>query len=124
MADELTVSAQISFSKSNASMAVNRTATLDVSGSKYAEFIQNIGTTREDIVFGDIGTPGYFIVQNADPTNYIELSSDGGTTYSIKLTAGSSTKLGGLSIISNNGVTWSARANTAACNLIVSALPP
>jgi hypothetical protein len=125
MANELQATAQLSYTKDNARMAVQATVSITVAGTKYCDVVQNIGTAREDIVFGDIGTPGYFMVQNLDATNYVELSSDAGSTYSIKLTpAASATVGGGAAMVANNGATWSARANTAACNISVQAVAP
>jgi len=124
MANELQPTAQLSYTNGLASMAVQSTASITVAGTKYCDVIQNIGTTREDIVFGDIGTPGFFMVQNIDATNFVELSSDGGTTFSIKLAAGTTTVGGGMTLISNNGATWSARADTASCNVTVRGVAP
>lgn len=124
MANELQPTAQLNYTNGLARLAVQSSASITVAGTKYCDVIQNIGTTREDIVFGDIGTPGFFMVQNIDATNYVELSSDGGTTFSIKLAAGTATVGGGMVLISNNGATWSARANTAACNVTVRGVAP
>jgi hypothetical protein len=52
-----------------------------------------------------------------DTTNYIEISFDAGSTYPIKLWPGELPV-----IISNNGATVTAKANTAACIMQVTAV--
>jgi hypothetical protein len=124
MANELSATARLSFSKSNASLNVSVSAIRTISGSTYTDTIQTIGTSAEAIVFGDIGTPGYYMLQNLDATNYVEISHDAGATYSHKLFAGSATAPGDFMITRNNGGAVHARANTAAINLSIRAVAP
>ena len=126
MANEFTSSIRFTFLKSLAQLSVLTTTQKDVSGSQCSDTTQTIGTAYEALAFGEIGnTPGMFMLQNLDVTNYVEVSSDGGSTYCIRLAPGSSTVGGGLALIPNNALTtWGARANTAACIVTVRAVSP
>jgi hypothetical protein len=126
MANEFTSSVRFTFLKSLAQLSVLTTTQKTVSGSQCSDTTQSIGTSYEALVFGDIGnTPGMFMLQNLDVTNYVEVSSDGGSTYCIRLAPGSATVAGGLALIPNNSLTtWGARANTAACIVTVRAVSP
>ncbi len=67
MADELTVTASLAFSKGQASSSMSVLAlTIDVTGTRYNKSVQTIGTSEEALSLGDIGTPGYVIVKNLD----------------------------------------------------------
>ena len=120
MASELSFSAQLNYAKSSAALSTHCNVTQDVTGVKYCDLIQNIGTTDEVISFGDIGTVGVYMLQNIDPTNYVDIGFNG-TTYQIRLAAVSGAP-GGLMIAYNQGATIHAKANTAACNIIVRAV--
>lgn len=52
--------------------------------------VLTIGTSAEDVAFGDVATPGTVILHNLDSTNYVEYGmSDGGTIKTLcKLKAG------------------------------------
>jgi len=126
MANEFTFSGTFQFLKSLAKVSAVATTQKTVSGSQCSDTTQSIGTSYEALVFGDIGTnPGMFMLQNLDATNFVEVSSDGGATYCIKLAAGSASVGGGIALIPNNALTtWGARANTAACIVTVRAVSP
>lgn len=91
MADELTLGGlTVAFAKSG-SPSVNFTAgtlTIDVSGAQVMDNVQNIGTSEEAILLGDVASGGYWFVQNLDATNFVELRSGTGATDFIKLLAG------------------------------------
>ena len=91
-----------------------------VTNSKVAHVVQNIGTTAEALVLGDIAAAnnGYVCLRNLDPTNYVDLSliNDGSTPFArlnpgefavFRLTA---------------SATYYAKAHTAAINLEVVAV--
>jgi hypothetical protein len=126
MANEFTFSGTFQFLKSLARVSAVATTQNTVSGSQCSDSTQSIGTSYEALVFGDIGnTPGVFMLQNLDITNYVEVSSDGGSTFCMRLAPGSATVAGGLALIPNNSLTtWGARANTAACIVTVRAVSP
>lgn len=91
MADELTLGGlTVAFAKSG-SPSVSLTAgtlTIDVSGAQVMDNVQNIGTSEEAILLGDVAAGGYWFVQNLDATNFVELRSGTGATDFIKLLAG------------------------------------
>ena len=126
MANEYTASVTFRFVKSLVTVSATARTQKTVSGSLGADVTQSIGTTHEALVFGDIGTnPGVFMLQNLDVTNYVEISSDGGSTYCMRLAPGSTSIGGGLALVPNNSLTtWGARANTAACLVSVRAVAP
>ena len=89
MANEFTFSGTFQFLKSLARVSASTTTTKTIAGSQCSDNTQVIGTTYEPLVFGDMGTtPGVFMLQNLDTTNYVEVSSDGGSTYCIRLAPG------------------------------------
>ena len=112
MANEYTASVTFRFVKSLVSVSATPRTQKTVSGSLGADVTQIIGTTYEALVFGDIGTnPGVFMLQNLDVTNYVEISSDGGATYCMRLSPGSTSVGGGLALVPNNSLTtWGARS--------------
>jgi len=111
MANELSVSARISFSKSNARVSRSDTELIDVTGSEFTHQVQVIGTTEEQIEQGaDVGTPGYLWIKNLDATNYVEIGSTTGV-YDIKLKAGE------IALYRHNSATIYAKANTASCRV-------
>lgn len=124
MANELGIALQMNYLKGNQRMVVQNTLNATVSGSKYCDLIQNIATAGENVVFGDIGTPGFFMLQNLDATNYVEISFDAGSNYPIMLIAGTVSAGGGTCLIPNNGATIFARANTSSCNISVRGVTP
>jgi hypothetical protein len=126
MANEFTFSGTFQFLKSLAKVSAVATTQKTVSGSQCSDTTQSIGTSYEALVFGDIGTnPGNFMLQNLDATNFVEVSSDGGATYCIRLAPGTASIGGGIALVPNNALTtWGARANTAACIVTVRAVSP
>lgn len=126
MANEFTFSGTFQFLKALAKVSAVATTQKTVSGSQCSDTTQSIGTSYEALVFGDIGTnPGVFMLQNLDVTNYVEISSDGGATYCMRLAPGSTSVGGGLALVPNNSlILWGARANTAACIVSVRAVAP
>lgn len=126
MANEFTSSVRFDFLKSLAQVSALTATQKTISGSQYSDNTQSIGTSYEALVFGDVGnTPGIFMLQNLDVTNYVEVSSDAGSTFCIRLAPGSATVGGGIALIPNNSLSaWGARANTAACIVTVRAVSP
>jgi hypothetical protein len=126
MANEFTSSVRFDFLKSLAQVSALTATQKTISGSQYSDNTQSIGTSYEALVFGDVGnTPGIFMLQNLDVTNYVEVSSDAGSTFCIRLAPGSATVGGGIALVPNNSLsTWGARANTAACIVTVRAVSP
>ena len=112
MANELTVSCSMRFSKSGREASQSYSGIrIDVSGDKITRVIQEIGTDEEALDVGDIGTAGYVIMKNLDDTNYIEIRPGTGEADLIKLKAGEVAMFR----LALNGPY--AIANTAACDL-------
>jgi len=126
MANEFTSSVRFTFLKSLAQLSVLTTTQKTVSGSQCSDTTQTIGTSYEALAFGEIGTtPSMFMLQNLDTTNYVEVSSDGGSTFCMRLAPGSATVAGGLALIPNNSLTtWGARSGAGSPIITVRAVSP
>ena len=122
MASEISFSAQLNYSKSGASLSSQCSTVATVAGVKYADVMQTITTAGSTVTFGTVGTVGVFMLQNIDPTNYVDVGFDG-TTYPVRLAAVSGTQ-GGFIIAPNNGSTIYARASVTGCNLLVRGVAP
>ena len=123
MANELQATAQLSYNKGNARLAAQSNVSVDVAGTAYCNTTQSIPTTDASVVFGGAGTPGYFMLQNLDATNYVDIGFDG-STYPFRLAPGTATAGGGVMMGPNNGATIHAKANTAACLISIQAIAP
>ncbi len=77
------------------------------------DVVQNIGTSMEALVFGDLSVPGVTALQNLDTTNYIDIGLDvGGFQPLLRLLPGRSQM-----VQFTPGSTPQAKANSAACKL-------
>lgn len=89
MADELTVSAKLNFTKGGVSVALGKTGLqVDVAGDEFTHLIQTIGTTEESLNLGDVSSPGFCILVNLDSTNFVELRPGSAKDDMIKLKPG------------------------------------
>lgn len=90
MADELTVTGSIAYSKNGLSFNYGAPIlTVDVSGDHVASGTQEVGTSAEPLEKGDITTPGWLFIQNLDSTNYIEVGyDDTGFKPTVRVNAG------------------------------------
>ena len=81
--------------------------------------VWTIGTSAEDVAFGDVATPGLTVLHNLDSTNYVDYGmSDGGTMKAVgRLKAGDKhiIRIGA-------SVTLRMQANTGACKVRVMCL--
>ena len=59
-----------------------------VSGAQYMDNVQNVGTSEEAILLGDVAPGGYVLIQNLDTTNFVSLRQATGAANFIKLLAG------------------------------------
>ncbi len=118
MASEISTSASVSVAKNGASFAARASATLTQTGNVTIQNVQIIGTSAELLAMGDItGVPSALLVQNLDPTNYVEIALDSGMTQKFaKLLAGE------FLLIRPSTASNYAKANTAACNCLVLAV--
>ncbi len=89
MANEITISASLSFSKGGKTASAGRSGLQDdMTGSNYFQGTQTIGTSEEALNKGDIGTPGYIWVRNLDATNFVEIRAGSSAADVVKLMPG------------------------------------
>lgn len=89
MANELTISGSMSFSKDGVTSSVTKTGVqVTISGSKVTEIVQAVATSEEALDLGDITAPGYTMIENLDATNYVSLRRATGEGNVIKILAG------------------------------------
>lgn len=110
MAGELSLTVSLSFEKSGRKASASKSFSVDVSGDKFTDIIQEIGTSEEAVDIGDIGTAGWCYCENLDSTNYVEIRPGSGVADLIKVEAGEAC----LFRLTLNGPY--AIANTAACD--------
>lgn len=114
MANEITVRAVLSATKSFLKVAKDEVVRIDMSGAAFADAVQNIGTTYEQIVIpAEVATAGYAFFRNLDATNYVEIGVVVAATFYplLKLKAGE------VAVCRLATTTFYAKANTAAVNL-------
>lgn len=78
--------------------------------------VWTVGTSEEDLVIGDVGTLGLMMLRNLDSTNYVQIGKKvaGAMEASMRLSPGIP-----MVIKSEPGITWTAKANTASCKVLV-----
>lgn len=87
MANEITVSASLRYSKNKASAQLSTSYTATQAGDKYQGGVQIIGTTEESLQKNDVGTIGFIAVRNLDATNYVQFGHTTGV-YDVKVLPG------------------------------------
>lgn len=90
MADEITYSASLSYTKGNV-VAFSRAITglgIDVSGSRFIHHTQQIGTSEEAIDIGELASLGVAVFKNLDASNFIQLKTATSGTLMVKLLPG------------------------------------
>lgn len=116
MANEITVSSQLSVSKGLLSQTGQSQRTrFDQTGNGAGSFTVEVGTSEENIAFGDVA-PGYVRFTNLDATNFVRIRFST-TDNAIRLRPS-----GGVAIFQVDGVTVIAIADTAACLVQVEAI--
>lgn len=120
MANEITLTAGLSIIKNGASVS-GAISGLRISqtGNNSIGNIQNVGTTTEQLSFGDVTTPGYLFVKNLDATNFVLVSL---ATPAISGTSFAKLLPGEAFVIPTRQTTVYAIADTAACDVLVVAL--
>ncbi len=118
MANEINASISLGVNKNGVVLNGGGSKTADMAGDQGITNVQIIGTGAEAIVLGDVSTIGYVAFKNLDPTNYVELGLENTviTQNFAKLLAGDVT------LIKASTATMYAKANTAPCNLLVTAV--
>ena len=114
MADEITITASLAVKNGVVDEVLARVASqFDQTGTECAKFQQSIGTTEEAINLGvDIGTLGYILAINLDPTNFVSLRRATGEGNFIRLEAN-----GGMALFKCSATAPFAIADTAACRV-------
>ncbi len=110
MANEISISGNLRYSKDSASAALATSFRADQTGDKYQAGIQIVGTSEENLDKGDVVTIGFISVRNADDTNFITLATLTATP-SIKLKPGEGC------LLRWSGSNVIAKANVAPCNV-------
>lgn len=92
---------------------------VDMAGTAFANFVQNIGTSYEQVVVpAAISTAGYAFFKNLDATNYVEVGLQVSSAFQtfMKLKPGES------GVLRLATTSFFARAHTAAVNLEIGML--
>lgn len=122
-ANEITATAGLTGTKNGLTVNQNTSHTFTLTGSQMSSGVQTIGTSNEQIVFGvDLIAEGisYMALKNLDSTNYVDIFLDNADAEHM-----ARIKAGGVAIIPvydqtpTGGPDYYAKANTAACNLLV-----
>jgi hypothetical protein len=117
MANEISASATLNISKNGVTLQHTTSVQHDMAGDEMVHRTQSIGTSAEQVSFGDIsGAPGMVKFTNLDATNFIELALDSGMTNKI-----AKLRPGGVALFQPSSGTIYAKADTAACRLLVQA---
>lgn len=116
MANEITYSVKLSASKAGAVIdSGTQSDTVTMSGGDVLAATQNIGTSNEQIDMASITGDCRIIIKNIDETNFVEVFKDSGNTHLLsKLAAGEACLLTQVP----SGTVY-ARADTAACNVMI-----
>lgn len=94
MANELTVSANMNFTKGPTNVSFNQSGLqFNVTGTKSLMNVQTIGTSATALNVGDLVSidssgPGWILIQNTDPTNYVTFRAGSTGADLIKLLPG------------------------------------
>jgi len=119
MASEISAAVSLNASKGGATVTASGTKTADMAGDQMITNVQAVGTSSEALVLGDVTTLGYLLIKNLDATNYVEVASDtafGASDIISKLLAGD------IMLVKSPVATLYVKANTAACNISVTAV--
>lgn len=125
MADEISARTYLNISKSGTTATADTTKSITLTGTGIFQNTQAIGTSEEICYFHpDLVTEGVGIIniKNLDATNYVEIATkSGGTTYYWgKMKAGETVQFRTNVAAAADPAIW-LRANTAACNVQVTA---
>ncbi len=114
MANELTVSGSLSFTKGSITAALAKNGLqITITGTKKLENVQNIGTSEEALQLGDLGSAAncWLLLINRDATNYVSVRRATGEGNFAKLLAGE------FLLTRMEAAAPFLIANTAACNV-------
>jgi hypothetical protein len=108
MANELTSSVSLTYSKSGVVAAVTASKQSDITTGRAIDITQVVGTTEESVALVDVASIEEVVIQNLDATNFVEVGSATGV-YSIKI------KAGRIALFQPAANALFLKANTAAC---------
>lgn len=111
-------SLNVSIGSTGSNQLANFSALITQAGTNNINNVQNIGTTTEQLTFGDVTTIGYLCVTNQDPTNFVLVSL---VTPAIAATAFAKLLPGEGCIVPTRQTTVYAIADTAACDCLIQA---
>lgn len=120
MANEISISAQLSANKSSTQVASgSQSKSVDMAGDQMIANVQIIGTSAEALSLVDVTVGGYLFVRNMDATNFVQLALDSAVATQIfaKLKPSEFCLFRPPA-----GATIYAKADTANCNLQVVAV--
>lgn len=120
MADEIAITTGVSYANGTLDFSLpTKTTEVDQVAATPALSCQvlSIGTSEEDIAFGDVATPGIVLIENLDAANYVEYGPKSGGAMILlgKALAGDAPHVLRLGA----GVTLRAKAHTAAVRVKV-----
>ena len=110
MANEISISASLAFDKTITDSFSCQGLTFTMSGTEYIKNVQSIGTSEEALIVGDV-TPGFILMKNLDPTNFVSFRSATGATNTVKL------KPGEIALFRSSGAAPFMIADTGACRV-------
>ena len=120
MANELTVAIQLTYVKptgiASVSEGFNVSKLIDITtGAAAKANPQTVGTAEEQFALVDVASVRFFVVQNLDPTNFVQVGTATGA-YSIKLMPGDP------AVFPPNANALFLKADTAACKVNILAV--
>lgn len=117
MANELQVAVSAAYSKSGLSRSIAKSLVATISGLEAIGNVQIVGTSNEQINYGD-SAPGLVVIVNLDSTNYVEIFGDNMNMQKVaKLLPGQC-----LLTFLDGSTSLFGRANTAPCQCEVLAV--
>lgn len=89
MANELTVSLALAFSKGGKNPSKKKLGQqYDVTGGDFTWKTQVVGNTEEALVMGEVGTPGYIIIENKSSAQYVGFRAASGSANAVEVLPG------------------------------------
>jgi len=110
MANTIRLQSTLTYKNNAGTITLGGDFTVNQVGTHFTSQVQDIGVTAEALDVGaDIGTIGFLLIRNLDPTNYVEVGSDNAVANNVAvILAGQA-----VPIKPKSGVTVYLKANTA-----------
>lgn len=113
MANEISLSINLTSDKGGASATGTLSLTQDMAGDNFIHNVQTIGTANEAVTLGDVAPGGWQFFKNLDTVNYVEIFLDNANAQLV------ARLLPGEAAVFKPAAGVYGRANTAACNVLV-----